>query len=126
MAEPGKPLADADFSKEGIRKVLLQRNKELFTSISKMKKDLIVGKLKLPTDSVEARMKRFYKADKFGPIVLIKAADGVKYRNIVDIIDEMAITNIARYSLVDINLVEKMMVQAHIGSKPSVTAINKP
>ena len=123
MAEPGKALAEADYSKDGIRKVLLQRNKELFTSISKMKKDLIVGKLKLSTDSVEGRMKRFYKADKFGPIVLIKAADGVKYRNIVDIIDEMAITNIARYSLVDINPVEKMMVQNHLGSKPSVTAI---
>jgi len=123
LAEPGKALAEADYSKDGIRKILLQRNKELFTSISKMKKDLIVGKLKLPTDSVEGRMKRFYKADKFGPIVLIKAADGVKYRNIVDIIDEMAITNIARYSLVDINPVEKMMVQNHLGSKPSVTAI---
>ncbi|MCX6237054.1 MAG: biopolymer transporter ExbD [Bacteroidia bacterium] len=123
MAEPGKALAEADYSKEGIRKVLLQRNKELFSSISKMKKDLIVGKLKLSTDSVEGRMKRFYKADKSGPIVLIKAADGVKYRNVVDIIDEMAITNIARYSLVDINPVEKMMVQNHLGSKPSVTAI---
>jgi len=123
MAEPGKQLNDADFSKDGIRKVLLQRNKELFSSISKMKKDLVVGKLKLPTDSVEGRMKRFYKADKFGPIVLIKAADGVKYRNVVDIIDEMAITNIARYSLVDISPVEKMMVQSHVASKPSVTAI---
>jgi len=88
-----------------------------------MNKELTLGKLKLPKDSIEGRVKRFYKADKLGPIVLIKAADGVKYRNIVDIIDEMAITNIARYSLVDINPVEKMMVQAHFGSKPSVTAI---
>jgi len=123
MAEPGKQLAEANFSKEGIRKVLLQRNKELFTSISKMNSDITVGKLKLPRDSVEARVKRFYKADKFGPIVLIKAADGVKYRNLVDIIDEMAITNIARYSLVDINPVEKMMVQTYLSSKPSATAI---
>ena len=111
MAEAGKPLAEADFSKEGIRKVLLQRNKELFTSIGKMNKELTLGKLKLPKDSIEGRVKRFYKADKLGPIVLIKAADGVKYRNIVDIIDEMAITNIARYSLVDINPVEKTMVK---------------
>lgn len=124
IAEPGKTvLAEADFSKDGIRKVLLQRNKQLFTNITKMNKDLVEGKLKLPRDSVEGRIKRFYKADKFGPIVLIKAAEGVKYRNIVDIIDEMAITNIARYSLVDINPVEKMMVQARLASKPPVTAI---
>jgi len=124
IAEPGKTvLAEADFSKEGIRKVLLQRNKQLFTNITKMNRDITVGTLKLRPDSVEGRIKRFYKADKFGPIVLIKAADGVKYRNIVDIIDEMAITNIARYSLVDINPVEKMMVQARLVSKPPVTAI---
>jgi len=120
LADPNKPLpvlTEADFSKEGIRKVLLQRNKELFTRISDMNKDVIEGKLKIPRDSVEGRIKRFYKEDKFGPIVLIKAADGVKYRNIVDIIDEMAITNIARYTLVDINPVEKMMVKTHISPK---------
>jgi biopolymer transport protein ExbD len=124
IADPSKTqLAEADYSKEGIRRVLLERNKQLFTNIAKMNKDLVDGKLKLSPDSAQGRIKRFYKADKFGPIVLIKAADGVKYRNIVDIIDEMAITNIARYSLVDINPVEKMMVQTRLGSKPSVTAI---
>jgi biopolymer transport protein ExbD len=120
LADPNKPLpvlTEADFSKEGIRKVLLQRNKELFTRITDMNKDVIEGKLKIPRDSVESRIKRFYKEDKFGPIVLIKAADGVKYRNIVDIIDEMAITNIARYTLVDINPVEKMMVKTHSNPK---------
>jgi biopolymer transport protein ExbD len=124
IAEPGKTqLVETDFSKEGIRKVLLERNKQLYTNITKMNKEITVGTLKLPRDSVEARIRRFYKADKFGPIVLIKAADGVKYRDIVDIIDEMAITNIARYSLVDINPVEKMMVLTRQGSKPPVTAI---
>ena len=47
------------------------------------------------------------RQDKKGPVVLIKAADNVKYKNIVDILDEMAITNIALYALVDINDVEK-------------------
>jgi biopolymer transport protein ExbD len=116
LADPNKTLpvlAESDFSKEGIRKVLLQRNKELFTRVSNMKKDVIEGKLKIPRDSVDSRIKRFYKEDKSGPIVLIKAGEGVKYRNIVDIMDEMAITNIARYTLVDINPVEKTMVQTH-------------
>ncbi|HZK96264.1 MAG TPA: biopolymer transporter ExbD [Prolixibacteraceae bacterium] len=123
IAEPGKTvLTEENFSKDGIRKVLLERNKQLFMNITKMNKDVVDGKLKLSRDSIEGRVKRYYKADKSGPIVLIKAADGVKYKNIVDIIDEMAITNIARYSLVDINPVEKMMVQTKLG-KPSVTAI---
>lgn len=125
LADPNKPLpalAEADYSKDGIRKVLLQRNKELYTRVATMKKDVTEGKLKIPRDSVDARIKRFYKEDKNGPIVLIKAADGVKYRNIVDIIDEMAITNIARYTLVDINPVEKTMVQSRFPGS-SVTAV---
>ena len=129
LADPSKELpvlTETNFTKDGIRKVLLQRNKDLFMSITQMNKDVVDGKIKLPRDSIEGRIKRFYKADKSGPIVLIKAADGVKYRNVVDIIDEMAITNIARYSLVDINSVEKTMVQNYISSKSSGTAINKP
>ncbi len=126
LADPNKTLPvlnEENFSKEGIRKVLLERNKALYMSIATMNRDVTVGKLKLSRDSIEGRVKRFYHADKVGPIVLIKAADGVKYRNIVDIIDEMAITNIARYTLVDINPVEKTMVQAYLAAHPSVTAI---
>jgi biopolymer transport protein ExbD len=116
LADPNKTLpemTETDFSKDGIRKVLLQRNKELFAKVDRMHKDVTEGKLKIPKDSVEARTKRMYKEDKSGPIVLIKAADGVKYRNIVDIIDEMTIANVARYTLVDINPVEKTMVKNH-------------
>ena len=114
LADPNKTLpvlTETDFSKEGIRRVLLQRNKALYARVDKLNKDVIEGKLKIPRDTLESRTKRMYKEDKSGPIVLIKAADGVKYRNIVDIIDEMAISNVARYTLVDINPVEKTMVK---------------
>ena len=114
LADPSKPLpvlTEANFSKDGIRKVLLMRNKALFAKVNRMNTDVKEGKLKIPRDSLEARTKHLYKEDKSGPIVLIKAADGVKYRNIVDIIDEMAISNVARYTLVDINPVEKTMVK---------------
>lgn len=35
-------------------------------------------------------------------VVLIKPSDGSKYKNLVDILDEMQISNVARYALVDI------------------------
>ncbi len=64
-------------------------------------------------------------ADTKGPVVLIKAAENVKYKNIVDIIDEMAICNIARYALVDINAVEKKMVADYLASQdPEPPVIN--
>ena len=125
LADPNKilpTLSQTDFTKEGVRKLLLQRNKELYGKISKLNKDVVEGKIKIPRDTLEARIKRMQKDDRLGPIVLIKAADSVKYRNLVDIMDEMVIANVARYTLVDINQVEKMMVKNYFRTAPSVTA----
>jgi len=128
MADPQKPplptLNETDFSKDGIRKLLLQRNKELYKKIALFKKDVIEGKIVLPQDSVDARILNMGREDKAGPIVLFKASDEAKYRNFVDIMDEMAITNVVRFTLVDINLVEKMMVRNYLASKTSVAASN--
>lgn len=44
-------------------------------------------------------------------VVLIKPSDESKYKNVVDILDEMNITNIARYALVDITEVDKELVK---------------
>lgn len=66
------------FSKNGIRKVLLEKQAE-------------IGK-------------------KF--VVLIKPSDGSTYRNVVDILDEMAITNIRSYALVDIDPADKDLLAA--------------
>jgi biopolymer transport protein ExbD len=129
LANPAKPplpvLHETNFSDDGIRKVLLQRNKDLFAKIDRMNLDVIEGKVKMPRDTLDSRRKQMMTADILGPVVLIKASDNVKYKNIVDIIDEMAITNIARYALIDINDVEKQMVARYIAGNPSAAASNK-
>ncbi len=121
LANPAKPplprLHETDFSDDGIRNILLQRNKDLFTKIETMKQDVITGKIEMPRDSVDSQRKRYMRADKAGPVVLIKAHENVKYKNIVDILDEMAITNIALYALIDINDVEKQMVNNYLSTK---------
>jgi biopolymer transport protein ExbD len=129
LADPSKPplptLTETDFSADGIRRVLLQRNKDLFIEIEEMNKNVTEGKLEIPRDSVASRRKKMMTADKKGPVVLIKAAENVKYKNIVDIIDEMAICNVARYALVDINPVEKKMVADFLASQASGATSNK-
>jgi biopolymer transport protein ExbD len=111
LAQDKPALTQTDFSADGIRRVLLQANKDLFIQIETMNKDVTEGKLDIPRDTVSSRRKKMMIADKKGPVVLIKSgSDKVKYKNIVDIIDEMAICNIARYALVDINSLEKKMV----------------
>jgi biopolymer transport protein ExbD len=121
LANPAKPplprLHESNFSDDGIRQVLLQRNKELFTKIETMKQDVMTGKIEMPRDSIDAQRKRYMRQDKLGPVVLIKAHENVKYKNIVDILDEMAIANIALYALIDINDVEKQMVNNYLSTQ---------
>jgi len=127
MAAPDKvtnqlpTLIVTDFSKDGIRTVLLSRNKELFVKMDEFTQDILKGKLKLPKDSIDKRLKQFKKEDKAGPIVLIKAGENVKYGNLVDIIDEMAICNIARYAIVELSPQEKQMLATAKATLPPVT-----
>jgi len=65
-----------DFSKDGVRKVLIEKKSEI--------RDLIV---------------------------LIKAMDEAKYKNMVDILDEMTISNVQRYAIVDITPADKEIVR---------------
>jgi biopolymer transport protein ExbD len=115
LADPRKPplptLYKSDYSKEGIRKVLLSRNIELFKLIDKYNTDVTKGTIIAPRDTVQSHIRLLKREDKAGPIVLVKATEKVKYGNIVDIVDELTITNVSRYSIVDINSVELKMIE---------------
>lgn len=65
--EAVEPLTETNYSADGIRKVLLERNRTI--------PDMVV---------------------------LIKPTNDANYKNVVDILDEMNISNIKRYALVDI------------------------
>lgn len=68
-----------DFSKDGVRKVLLEKN----ASIDKM-------------------------------IVLIKPSEESRYKNMVDILDEMNITNMQRYAIVKMEVTDKEMLKTKL------------
>lgn len=113
LADPSKPLpelVETNFSKDGLRKLLLKRNENLFTKITEYNDSIMKSKKTVPADSLKKEIRALKKADKLGPFVMIKAAENVKYGNIVDVIDELEITNIARYAIVDMNDVEKKML----------------
>jgi biopolymer transport protein ExbD len=69
------------------------------------------GKLVVADTTADQEIKKMKKNDMKGPIVLIKADDKAKYKDIVNIIDEMAICNIASYAVVDITPVELGMLK---------------
>jgi biopolymer transport protein ExbD len=78
--DPGNPplpeVTETNFSADGIRKVLVQKNAT--------NKDLVV---------------------------LIKPTDEANYKNVVDILDEMNITDTKRYALVDITPEDKDLIK---------------
>ncbi|MCX6249235.1 MAG: biopolymer transporter ExbD [Bacteroidetes bacterium] len=195
LADPKTPplpaLVKTDFSKDGIRKVLLGRNKDLFTRIVDFHDSITGEKVKIflyiddslkpvfakagnrmykssdkgaswtsvpgpqitdddvavanllnqspKTDltvpmngrkkhlnkreasiseinpivdaETKSRKRDDMKPHGTGPFVLIKADDKVKYRDIVNIIDEMAICNIAGYAVVEISPIELEMLK---------------
>ena len=108
-ANPGR-MIKTDYSKDGIRKVVLKMNLPLYEKVDSATQDVITGKSKISQDSLLALIKKYKKQDKVGPIVMIKSDKKAKYKNIVDVIDEMAICNVARYAIVDLNEYEQEML----------------
>jgi biopolymer transport protein ExbD len=101
-----------DFSNDGVRKILLKENRDRnvqgIDSIPVYKSMFKNGKLK--EDEYKKHISRI-KAYKDGLIVVIKADDKAKYKNLVDILDEMQITNIGRYAIVDITPTDKEFIK---------------
>lgn len=115
-------LQETDFSADGIRQVLLDRNRALFRKIDQFEKDVIAGKIDIKQDSVRSAISQLKKDDDTGPIVLIKAYKTAKYKNFVDIIDEMSIVGIARYTFTEMDWIEEGLVVNAIGREPETAS----
>ena len=116
------PLRETDFSADGVRPLLLERNRALFKKIDDFKNQVVTGKIVIPQDSVQKAVSKLKTDDDTGPIVLIKAYNKATYGNFVDILDEMNICGIARYTFVDIAWYEERMVETAAGLAHTATA----
>jgi biopolymer transport protein ExbD len=119
------PVFETDYSAQGIRKMLLDRNRTLARRIAEFKDEVLTGKIAISQDSVVGAVAALKKSDDTGPIVLIKAYKKANYGNFVDILDEMNICGIAIYMFVDIAWFEEKMVETAAGITPTPTASTK-
>ena len=76
MKSPLEGPAVETYGKNGIRKVLIEKNRQALAYTQDAEKGLIV---------------------------IIKPSEKSKYRNLVDVLDEMIITQVQRYAIVDID-----------------------
>ncbi|MCL6101256.1 MAG: biopolymer transporter ExbD [Bacteroidetes bacterium] len=93
-------LHKTDFSPTGLRKYLMKRNYDVMVKIRDLKARKEAKKL---TEEEFENQKTGIKKEKSAPIISIKATDDAVYRNLIDVLDEMAICNIDRYAIVDIS-----------------------
>lgn len=116
------PLTATDFSADGIRRILLDRNRALFKKINDFNAEVLSGRIPISQDSAKSMVAQLKKDDDTGPIVLIKAHKLANYGNFVDILDEMNICGIARYTFVKIAWYEELMVERAAGISSTATA----
>jgi hypothetical protein len=118
------PLSETNYSAEGIRKLLLDKNRMLARKIAEFTDQVISGKITIHQDSVKSEISKLKADDDTGPIVLIKAYKKANYGNFVDILDEMNICGIASYMFTKIAWYEEKMVENAAGISPTATSSN--
>lgn len=118
------PVFETDYSAEGVRALLLERNRTLFRTINDFEKKVLEGKIRISQDSLRKSVSKLKSDDDTGPIVLIKAYKEANYGNFVDILDEMNICGIARYTFMDIAWYEEAMVEKAAGIASSTASSN--
>jgi biopolymer transport protein ExbD len=128
---PGKPnyedwqsLMVTDYSPEGLRKILLERNRERITKIA----DLRIKKAqnKINTEEFDAQVKEIKNA-KGGQVVVIKPTDVSTFENLVKVLDEMQICSIGTYAIVDLKEGDRFLIDNYLqqGALSTQTASGK-
>jgi biopolymer transport protein ExbD len=77
--------------------------------------EVLTGRMVISRDSLASAISQLKRDDDTGPIVLIKAYKDANYGNFVDILDEMNICGLARYTFMKIAPYEEKMVEIAAG-----------
>lgn len=101
-------LKTTDFSKEGIRKVMMKRNEKVIKQVNELKEKLSRGEI---ADTTYKRLAVGFKGDKKAVFVIVKADEKAKYKSVIDVIDELNVADVGKYALVDISPAEKELIK---------------
>ena len=94
----------SDYTEEGLRKLLLEKNKGTYELIQKLKvqlKNLEIDEEQFNEESKKIQEKAI-KETKIAPSVMIKPTESATYKNMVDALDEMLVCNIGSYAIIDL------------------------
>lgn len=97
--KPETQLTLTDYSNDGLRKLFLDKNAYAFDKIKQLREQAAKTNM---ADTTLKRLEVEVKGEKQALMVLVKADDKAKYKNVIDVLDELNITMVGKYAIVDI------------------------
>lgn len=108
-------LQKTDFSKDGFRKVLLNKNRSINELVFELQTEL--NAKGLSKEDYEAQYKDAYGKivnDDKAPFVIVKTIDKSKWRNVVNAMDELNICNVRKRAILDMDKQEQNSLEKRV------------
>jgi biopolymer transport protein ExbD len=106
--KPETKLTLTDYSPQGLRKLLLDRNKQAVDEIKTLRENALKTKM---VDDTLKKLIVDIKGKKYALMVLVKTDDKAKYKNVINVLDELNICLIGKYALVDLDMREYDLIK---------------
>jgi len=106
-------LKETDLSSEGLRKLLVTRNKKVIDKLNELRAK--VGRKELTVEQYKDEQLKVQADAKDAPFVILKTTGEASYNLVVDAIDELRIADIGKYALVDVSDAEKIVLYRKMG-----------
>ncbi|MFZ4462845.1 MAG: ExbD/TolR family protein [Bacteroidales bacterium] len=104
-------VIETDYSATGLRQILLEKNYDIAKQVEELKVEKAKTKME---DDVYRKKLTELKAGKDAPVVRIMATDDASYKNLVDALDEMNISSISRYAIVDLDSLDSQLIKGKV------------
>jgi biopolymer transport protein ExbD len=113
-------LVTSSYGANGIRTLLLEKNSGTYEQIQDLKAQF--NAQAFPDSVFRAKTKEVQEAAKeYAPTIMIKPTELSTYENMVDALDEMLITNIGAYAIVDLTDGDRYFLYQRTGNKEYLT-----
>ncbi|HJA86382.1 MAG TPA: biopolymer transporter ExbD [Candidatus Bacteroides avicola] len=113
-------LKETSYQADGLRAMLLRRNRVAVQKVNDLKKDR--DDLKITEEQYKEQLSEIKSGDDT-PTVIIKAEGEASYKNLIDALDEMQICNIGKYVIADMAEGDEFLIK-NFESKGSYGAEN--
>lgn len=101
-------IKESSYDADGIRALILNRNKDVIAKIKELKERKANGEI---TDEEFEEQAKEIRKDKNAPVVTVKGADDAIYKNMIDVLDELTIGNVATYALVPMEEGDSLLIE---------------